>query len=739
MARTMNRINRHNDRLKTFTSFPRSKKAVIVLLAVLIIGISIFLSIMIKSHYMPVVKLSREYKVGELSDENAYSPANISYIDDVATQRLYREAENSVLPQFAYSISSSMATRNRIEDFEEVLSSPAPRFDGFLSKHGLVDDKDVMKRISSLDKINASLVTRLISECVIRILEDGLFLDSDIERVEDNGFEMIEIEKVQSDYSIKKDNATLSSVMTKEDIPSYVLKWLSELYPSMKSSNMDLISDGVMLIAEENTFYDATLTDALKLKARESVEPVLIEVKKGDQILSVDRIVSEKDLKTISELNSKSAINVDPLEIISKAVYLSVIVFLFIFLLFGSLQYKYRVFSYTTIILSLTIVVIVASYFIVGRMVTYGIDKIDAFLPFLILPMIVSAIANNKIIGFASAVFYASIQNIWQTSNIYTFFYIITISMICLLFLNFDSERIKVITQCIISSACIALVTILFTVLEDMSLLDALISILGSAAMSIIANILMAIILPILERAFNIPTGYRLHELSYADTPTLNRLNQVALGTYNHSKNVSDMAYNAAKAVGANAELARVGGLYHDIGKSEHPEYFVENQIGKNAHDDISSTLSAAVIKSHVRLGVEKAKEIGLPQEVIDIIGEHHGNDLIKYFYNEAVKNNKYSSAVAEEDFRYNGNIPSTPESAIVMLSDCVEAATRTIKNPNRQKYDRFISNIVVDKINHNQLNDSRLTITDLNLIKESFIHQLMGRDHHRIEYDNDK
>ena len=200
------------------------------------------------------------------------------------------------------------------------------------------------------------------------------------------------------------------------------------------------------------------------------------------------------------------------------------------------------------------------------------------------------------------------------------------------------------------------------------------------------------------------------------------------------------MAYDACKAINANADLARVGGLYHDIGKAEHPEYFIENQNGKNAHDEINKTLSAAIIKSHVKLGVEKAKEIGLPQEVVDIIAEHHGNDLIKYFYNEAVREAKdsRSSMVSEEDFRYNGHIPSTVESAVVMLADCTEAATRTMKNPNHQKYDKFITNIFIDKMNYRQLNNSQLTINDLDKIRESFILYLLGRDHQRIEYEKD-
>ena len=250
----------------------------------------------------------------------------------------------------------------------------------------------------------------------------------------------------------------------------------------------------------------------------------------------------------------------------------------------------------------------------------------------------------------------------------------------------------------------------------------------------------VSVILPILEKIFNLPTQFRLHELSYTDSPTLNRLSQVAQGTFNHVRNVSDMSYAAAKAIGADAELTRVGALYHDIGKAEHPEYFIENQSGKgNAHDELNNNLSAAIIKSHVKLGVEKGREIGLPQEVLDIISQHHGNDIITYFYNEAKKNNPDGARfVHEEDFRYNSDIPQTPEAAIVMLADCVEAASRTLKNPNTQKYDRLIMSIMISKINHNQLSDSKLTLTDLVTIKDTFIRSLIGRDHQRIEYDKD-
>ena len=150
--------------------------------------------------------------------------------------------------------------------------------------------------------------------------------------------------------------------------------------------------------------------------------------------------------------------------------------------------------------------------------------------------------------------------------------------------------------------------------------------------------ILVQAFVPLMEYLFNIPTAYRLNELASTDSPILERLGAVAQGTYNHSRNVSELAYQAAKAIGANAMLARVGGVYHDIGKVDHPEYFVENQGTENKHDDIKASLSVAVIKSHVKLGLEKGREAGLPQEVLDIISQHHGNDIIQYFYSEAAR-----------------------------------------------------------------------------------------------------
>ena len=311
-----------------------------------------------------------------------------------------------------------------------------------------------------------------------------------------------------------------------------------------------------------------------------------------------------------------------------------------------------------------------------------------------------------------------------------------------LYFLKLGTNRIDVLYQAFYTALSCAVVTIIFHFASGLEFASLATSVIGVVFNVVLSYILVSIILPLYEHWFNIPTKFKLHELSYTDTPVLNRLNQVALGTFNHSKNVAEMAYEGSKSINANAELARVGALYHDIGKSEHPEYFIENQQGgHNLHDDLNYTLSAAIIKSHVRLGIEKAKEAELPQEVIDIIAQHHGDDVIQYFYNEAlkaVKENNVDATVSEEDFRYTGERPNSVEAAIVMLADCVEAASRTLKKPTSQRYDKLITNIFVSKINRNQLENSPLTLENLNTIKQAFIHVLLGRDHQRIKYDDE-
>jgi putative nucleotidyltransferase with HDIG domain len=196
---------------------------------------------------------------------------------------------------------------------------------------------------------------------------------------------------------------------------------------------------------------------------------------------------------------------------------------------------------------------------------------------------------------------------------------------------------------------------------------------------------------------------------------------------------VANLAESACQEIGANALLARVGAYYHDIGKMDQPSYFVENQTSYNKHKDIAPRLSASVIRSHVKLGIEKARSLGLPESIVDFIAEHHGNSVITWFYNEAVK--REGGNVNMEDFSYPGTPPKSKESAVVMLADITEAATRVLKKPTAARLEKFIQDLIDSKVEHGQLAQSDLTFRELEIIKQAFVKVLAGYYHSRIEY----
>jgi cyclic-di-AMP phosphodiesterase PgpH len=509
-------------------------------------------------------------------------------------------------------------------------------------------------------------------------------------------------------------------------------------YPDTDSVALRVIADIIQEIIEANVFYDEIYTKSLKDQTMNQVEPVVVDIEKGDYILNTDTLVTSEALYTLEVLNSKRVINMDVYSVLPRFLLVVFILIVWFCYSIGLIQYEYRKAQYTLIMLSSFLLDLIVGFVIAWKIVDMGYSRYDALMPFLITGMLGVAITNSVKYGVSSLLALSALYTLWPNASFYSLIYYVVCGAIVCMLVRGSKGRYDTISTCLKSSGILFVLTFLFVLLETTSLYDVLFSCAGIIFNVIFAFIMYAIVLPILEKIFNIPTKQRLIELAYTDNATLNQLSQIAQGTYNHVKNVADLAYAAALAIGCNAELTLVGARYHDIGKMVHPEYFVENQSDKNAHDQISSQLSKSIIKSHVRLGTEKGKEIGLPQEVLDIISQHHGNDLIRYFYNEAVRSMGEQN-VAKEDFMYDGVPPTTKESAIVMISDCVEAATRTIKRPNHQKYERMINTLVNERISFGQLDNSGLTMNEIKAIKEAFIPILIGRDHHRISYENDK
>ncbi len=242
---------------------------------------------------------------------------------------------------------------------------------------------------------------------------------------------------------------------------------------------------------------------------------------------------------------------------------------------------------------------------------------------------------------------------------------------------------------------------------------------------------------PIWEMMFSITSNARLIELSNSNEPLLKKLILEAPGTYHHSIIVANLAEKAAIEINANYHLARVGALYHDIGKINHPEYFTENQKGKNIHDELSPDASAVYIINHVKDGVVLAKEYKLPKDIQDIIREHQGDSIVSYFYQKAMKHSD-GFEISDDDFRYKGPKPQSRESAVIMLADCVEAATKSLSEGNRNltSISDKIDNVISTVISKQQLNECPLSFSEIPIIKEAFLTVYNGMYHERIKYE---
>ena len=257
-----------------------------------------------------------------------------------------------------------------------------------------------------------------------------------------------------------------------------------------------------------------------------------------------------------------------------------------------------------------------------------------------------------------------------------------------------------------------------------------------AAMMGLVSVIIAVGSLPFWEAVFEANTAHRLLELTNPNNEVLRRLMIEAPGTYHHSLIVANLAETATYEIGGNTALARAGAYYHDIGKLKNPQMFSENQTGYNIHDDLSPETSAKLITQHPKNGVEMGLEYGLPRVIIDIIREHHGTSLVKYFYYKALK--EYGAdKVTESEFRYQGTIPSSRESAVVMLADTVEAAVRSVlgQGKNLEEAEGLIKTLMKDKLDDNQLDNSGLGIHELEIIRKAFIKVFHGMYHERVAY----
>ena len=262
---------------------------------------------------------------------------------------------------------------------------------------------------------------------------------------------------------------------------------------------------------------------------------------------------------------------------------------------------------------------------------------------------------------------------------------------------------------------------------------EVVMGILGGAASGVVAFLL----LPLVESAFGFVTGSKLLELMNSDLPIFRQLSEEAPGSYHHSLIVATLAEKAAEELGLDTQLAKAGALYHDIGKTKMPEYFIENGMREfDLHRDLTPSMSTLVIKNHVKEGVEMARKLKLPRPLRDIIEQHHGHSLVRYFYNKAKQTtDPDQETVGEEAYRYAGPTPQTKEAGLVMVADSIEAASRSLKSPTKDNLKRVITDIINATLQDGQLDACDFSLRELRSVAAAFLTVLYAIYHPRVEY----
>ena len=354
------------------------------------------------------------------------------------------------------------------------------------------------------------------------------------------------------------------------------------------------------------------------------------------------------------------------------------------------------------------------------------------FVPIAIIPMIGVLLFNNLEVAYflslASSLSLASLS-----PEPFKAFLVFSASCACAsLLANGARKRITVIR----AGALAGLLQLITLILLEHFLIINPERYLIIIANGLLSGVIVLGILPVFEYMLERVTNISLLELADFHHPVLQRMILEAPGTYHHSLIVGNLADTACETIGANSLLARIGAYYHDIGKLHKPEYFIENQdIKKNMHDALSPTMSKLIIMNHIKEGLELAKKYKLSPVLWDFIQQHHGNSLVYYFYRRALEDKEEDQEIAEEGFRYPGPKPDTKETAIVLLADSVEAATRTLKDPTPAKIEEVVHKIINNKFIDGQLDECDLALKDIEKISGVFTKILSGIYHSRVNY----
>ncbi len=516
---------------------------------------------------------------------------------------------------------------------------------------------------------------------------------------------------------------------------------------SIPPEERDLLGDLVASFVDVNVSFDAEATAARREATLAAVPPVVRTVPGGTLLARTGDKVTPEILAKIESVKAARGTRIGWIEMIGIMVILSLLAFF----LQRYARYHQRAFRKIRRLHALLVLVLLSMMLLSRAMIWMAREVVDHLSPpfseaasyVCLIPLaggaiLVALLASGRISmvysGFTALLFAA--LNGWDA---YVMTWALLVQWAGIYAISTYRERAALLRAGLVAGVAGAAAALAIAAVRDglvpasRGLYEAALAFVGGAVGT---GLLVSFTLPLLEGLFRVLTDIRLLELSNVNHPLLSELAVKAPGSYNHSLVVGTLAEEAAKAIGANSLFCKVAAFYHDIGKLRKAEYYVENQHGTNPHDRLSPFMSALIIAAHVKDGIRLAREAGLPEQIVDVVPQHHGTRVMTYFFDKAQKGaDPALGPVSEADFRYPGPKPQTKEAAIFMLADAIEAAARTLDEPSPGRLGELIHKVSGTIVLDGQFDECDLTFADLERIEEAFLRSLTGMYHHRVDY----
>jgi putative nucleotidyltransferase with HDIG domain len=599
---------------------------------------------------------------------------------------------------------------------KEVVEKVKQDFENSLSKFK-TNDSLTIDEVQKFKKLGSTIISQ--------VYNDG-FLESVSESRIDDQNDII---------SIKKENEVkdipFKNLNTSKEVLSIINSNLKTIKSQYKSN---LLLDELAGIIKPNITFDNELTNKIIEKSIDGISYTKGKVSSGELIILKGDIVEGKKLAILNSLKSESESQIWSESNYNWIVFGYTILVSLALLMLLLFLHKYRIEIYnnnnkvTFIFFN-----IFAIIFIQTLVIKYNSDYLY-IVPLSILPIILKAFFDARLGLFAHVLTVLLLGYIVPNSFEFIYLHIIA-GIVTILTVSELYKRANLFISVAQITVIYMLTYFAFSIIKEGNASQINWDYFMLFAANGLLSFLSIILIYIYEKVFGLVSDVTLLELSNTNTPLLRELNEKAPGTFQHSMQVANLAEAAANEIGANSMLVRTGALYHDIGKMANPMYFIENQAtGVNPHNDLSPSDSAKIIIDHVILGVEIAKKNNLPDRIIDFIRTHHGTSTTYYFLRKEQELNP-NTKVKVEKFQYKGPRPFSKETAILMMCDAAEAASKSLKNPTAQSINDLIDKIVSKQVSNNQFVNSDITFREINIIRKVIKKKLMNIYHLRVEY----